>query len=160
MIESCIDRAKGQGYIVVCPNMSAQWGMVKRFLWFISTFVFIIASVFSFFGMWMILPFAGLEVMALISVSYWVAYQCCRKEVIRINENKITVEKGYHVPLFTWQSELFWTRLVIDPPAFKGHPLKLFLRSRQNRLEIGGFLNDDDKQKLIAELRGVVHITN
>jgi len=160
MIESNLDTAKRCGYIIACPNMSANWRTTKIILWFISFITLLIALTFSFFGLWLILPFAGLEVLALFAFSYWVAYQCCRKEVITIKDNQLTVEKGHHCPQFTWRTELFWTRLIIDRPAFRGHPFKLYLRSKEQRLEIGEFLNEDDKKQLISVLRDVVVVSN
>ncbi len=160
MIESNLDTSSRCGYIVACPNMSANWRTTKIILWFISFVTLLIAVAFSFFGLWLILPFAGLEVLALFAFSYWVAYQCCRKEVITIKDNQLKVEKGYHSPQFTWRAELFWTRLIIDRSEFRGHPLKLYLRSKKQQLEIGEFLNEDDKEQLISALRGIVIIIN
>lgn len=161
MIESNLDIAKGQGHIVVCPNMSAQWHTTKLFLWLISCLALFIATAFALVGAWMILPFAGLEIIALVSLMVWVANQCRRKQVIHIEDNRIHVEKGVHTPKSTWESELFFTRLIIDKPPYRGgQPLKVFLRSQQQQLEIGEFLNEDDKKKLIAELRGVMSVAN
>lgn len=161
MIESNLDRANSQGHIVVCPNMSGQWQTTKRFLWIVSSLAILIATAFALVGLWMILPFAGLEIIALVSLMYWVAHQCRRKQVITFEDNKVLVEKGIYNPESTWESELFFTRLFIDKPPYRGgQPLKVFLRSQQQQLEIGEFLNEDDKKKLIAELRGVISVVD
>lgn len=161
MIESNLDISKGQGHIVVCPNMSGQWQTTKLFLWIVSSLALLIATVFALLGLWMILPFAGLEIIALVSLMYWVAHQCRRKQVIHLGENRIRVEKGFHLPNSTWESELFFTRLFIDKPPYRGgQPLKVFLRSKQQQLEIGEFLNEQDKKKLITELRGIINFVN
>ena len=160
MIESNLDVSKRCGYIIACPNMSANWQTTKRILWFIGFVTLAIATAFAFFGLWLILPFAGFEVLVLYVFSYWIAYQCCRKEVITIRDNHVMVEKGYRSPQFSWRAELFWTRLIIGRSEFRGHPLKLYLRSKKQQLEIGEFLNEDDKKQLITELRGVITIIN
>lgn len=161
MIESNLDRTKNEGHIVVCPNMSGEWGTTRLFLWIVSTMALLIAIVFTFMGAWLILPFAGFEVIALLSFMYWVAHQCRRKQVITIENNRVLVENGYHAPTSHWESELFFTRLIIDKPPYRGgQPLKIFLRSQQLQLEVGEFLNEDDKKKLISELRGVIQVLN
>ena len=161
MIESTLDSAKGQGKIVMCPNMSGQWQTTKLFLWLISGLALFIATAFALFGLWVILPFAGIEIIALVSLVYWVAHQCRRKQVITLEDNRILVETGYTLPKTSWESELFFTRLFIDKPPYRnGKPSKLFLRGKQHQLEIGEFLNEEDKQKLITELRGVVSVVN
>ncbi|MEJ2141049.1 MAG: DUF2244 domain-containing protein [Gammaproteobacteria bacterium] len=161
MIESNLDISKGQGHIVVCPNMSGQWQTTKLFLGIVSCLALLIAIAFALLGLWMILPFAGLEIIALVSLMYWVAHQCRRKQVIHFEDNRIRVENGYHLPKSTWESELFFTRLLIDKPPYRGgQPLKVFLRSKQQQLELGEFLNEQDKKKLIGELRGVINVVN
>lgn len=160
MVEINLDCAKKHGQIILSPNRSADWRTVKLVLWGISSFMMLIGLSFAFLGLWMVLPFAGLEVLALVLLMYWVALQCRRQQVIRIGDHQIVVEKGYESPRQTWQSELFWARLVISPPAYRGHPRRLYLRSKQEQLEIGEFLNDEDKKRLVAELNGVVSIVN
>lgn len=161
MIESNLDSSRGRGQIVVCPNSSGQWQTTKLFLWLVSILALLIATAFALLGLWLILPFAGLEILALVSLIYWVAHQCRRQQVIHVDDNRIRVETGHHSPSFTWESELFFTRLFIDKPPYRdGQPLKLFLRSQQQQLEIGEFLNEQDKKKLIAELRGVVAVVS
>ena len=160
MVEISLDSTRTHGQIIMCPNRSASWASVKRFLWVISILAFTIAFSFAFFGLWMVLPFAGIEILVLVLLMYWVALQCRRQQVIRIGDHQIVVEKGYEQPVETWQSELFWTRLVIDRPPGRGRPRRLYLRGKQKQLEIGEFLNEEDKKRLVAELRGVVGIIN
>ena len=160
MVETSLDCAKKQGQIILYPNRSADWRTVKIFLWSISCFMMTIAFAFAYSGLWMVLPFAGLEILALVLLMYWVALQCRRQQVIRIADHRIVVEKGYESPRQTWQSELFWVRLVISPPPYRGHPRRLYLRNKQNQLEIGEFLNDEDKKRLVADLNGVVNIVH
>jgi len=160
IVEISLDSAKKQGQIVLCPNRSADWRTVKLFLWVVSVFALSIGLFFACFGLWMVLPFAGLEVLVLVAMMYWVALQCRRQQVIRYGDHQIVVEKGYESPEQTWASELFLTRLVIDRSPGFGRPQRLFLRGKQQQLEIGEFLNDEDKKKLVSELRGVVNIVN
>ena len=158
MVESTLDSTTLQGQIVLCPNRSIRWSTVKLFLWAVSAFAMSIALAFASFGLWMVLPFAGLEVFALVGLMYWVALQTRRQQVIRIGDHRIVVEKGYESPRQTWQSELFWLRLVIDQPSRRNHPQRLILRGREQQLEIGEFLNDDDKKQLVSELRRCLNV--
>jgi len=160
MVESSLDSAKTHGLIVLYPNRSASWRTIKLFLWFVSVFAMIIGLSFAFVGLWVVLPFAGLEVLALALFMYWVALQTRRQQVIRIGDHQIIVEQGYRSPTKVWESDLFLTRLVINAPPYRGHPQRLYLRGREQQLEIGEFLNEEDKEKLVAELRGAVNIVN
>lgn len=157
MIESNVDIARGRGHIVLSPNQSAQWRVTKIFLWLTSCYMLLIASLFALAGLWMVFPFAGIEVIALVVLMSWVACQCRCKQVIYLCDNRIRIEKGYRSPRVVWDSEIFWTRLIIDKAPYRGHPNKLILRSKQQQLEIGEFLNEHDKKKLITELRNVIN---
>lgn len=158
MIESNLDSTRGCGHIIVCPNLSSQWHVTKLLLWIIASLALLIAIGFAVAGLWLILPFTGLEIIALVVLMYWVAHQCHRRQVIHLDDSRIVVEMGHHFPKSAWESELFWTRLIIDKPPYRGHPNRLILRSKQQQLEIGEFLNEPDKEKLVAELRGVISV--
>lgn len=158
MIETHLDTTKAQGHILMSPNVSLSWRGMKIYLWLISSLLFLIAMYFTYIGAWMVVPFAGLEILALNFLTVWVAYQCRRKQVIHVGDNWIRVEKGYQSPRYTWESELFWTRLVTHKSPYHGHLVKVFLHSKQRKLEIGEFLNEDDKKLLINTLRNVIRV--
>lgn len=158
MVESNLDVTNIQGQIIVSPNMSGDWRITKLCLWIISGLVLLIGATFSLLGLWLVFPFAGLEVIALVSLMVWVAHQCRRKQVITFEDNRIQVEKGYRTPGLSWDSELFFTRLLIYKPMYRGHLCRIFLRSKEQKLEIGEFLNEQDKKRLITELRSVISV--
>ena len=157
MIEANIDTAHARGHIVVTPNLSAQWRTTKIFMWIVSVYALSIGFLFALKGLWMIIPFAGLEVIALVALMYRVARKCHRQQVIYLDEDRIRVENGYRSPKQSWDSELFWTRLIVNK-SNTWHPDKLILRGRQQQIEIGEFLNDDDKKQLVTRLRGLITV--
>lgn len=152
MISTELDRETAAGHIILSPNMSARWKTTKYFLYIVSTFALTIAVSFAAIGAWMILPFAGLEILALLIVMYRVSRKCYRKEVIHLNREAITVEQGLDKPHTRWNSELFWTRLIVQPSGHPWHSDKLYLRGRHDQIEIGSFLNDQEKQALVRQL--------
>ena len=133
-----------------------HWKETKVYLWVITGVLVFISFIMAWLGAWMVLPFAGLEVIVLASLMYWVAHQCRRQQVISFKHNRVHIEKGHVSPSVSWESELFFTRLMVDPPAYRGHLCKVFLRSKDQKLEVGEFLNEEDKKRLIAELRRVI----
>ena len=137
--------------------MSVRWRDNVLFLYVVCSIALLIGISFSLLGMWMVLPFTGLEVIALVTVVYYVAHKCHRIEVIHVDDGCVRVEQGYTRPQTSWSSEIFWTRLIVLPQERPWHPLRVFLRGRDNhQIEIGTFLNDDDKRILIQQLRQFV----
>lgn len=156
MVETRINQHDNRGHIVLSPNLSVSWRDNVLFLYVVCSITLCIGISFSLLGMWMVLPFTGLEVIALVAVVYYVAHKCHRREVISVEDGCVRVECGYTRPQSCWSSELFWTRLIVLPQERPWHPLRVFLRGRSDQIEIGTFLNDDDKRILIKQLRQFV----
>ena len=153
MVETQFNEHDRGGHIVLSPNLSVAWRDNVLFLYVVCIIALCIGITFSLMGMWMVLPFTGLEVIILISVVYCVARKCHRIEVISVDDGSIRVEQGYTKPQSSWSSDLFWTRLIVLPQERPWHPLRVYLRGRDNQIEIGTFLNDADKRILIKQLR-------
>lgn len=153
MVETRINQHDNRGHIVLSPNLSVSWRDNILFLYVVCSIALCIGISFSLLGMWMVLPFTGLEVIALVAVVYYVAHKCHRIEVISVADGCVRVEQGYTRPQSSWSSELFWTRLIVLPQDRPWHSLRIYLRGRDSQVEIGTFLNDDDKRILIKQLR-------
>ena len=158
MIDAELDKETAAGNIILSPNLSARWQTTKYFLYIVSAFALTIAICFAAIGLWMILPFTGLEILALLIVMYRVSRKCYRKEVIRLSKETITVESGHDKPTNRWHSELFWTRLIVKPAGHPWHSDKLFLRGRHDQIEIGAFLNEQEKLDLIKQLKTYISV--
>ena len=159
MVETYINDRQ-QGHIVISPNLSAEWKTTRRFIIVVSAAALVIGIGFAFAGLWLILPFAGLEVIAVVSLMYYVAHQCHRQQVIHLNDTHIRVERGYRFPQQVWESELFWTRLLVLHSDHTWHSDRLLLRSSYEQMEIGEFLNEEDKRKHVANLRGLLSVVD
>jgi len=158
MINAELDRETAVGNIILSPNLSARWQTTKYFLYIVSTFALTIAICFAAIGLWMILPFTGIEIIVLLIVMYRVSRKCYRKEVIRLNKETVTVESGLDKPSSHWHSELFWARLVVKHAGHPWHSDKLYLRGRHDQIEIGAFLNDHEKLQLVKHLRNYISV--
>lgn len=157
MIETRLKSVE-EGHIILSPNLSARWRTNVNFLYIATFFALVIGTGFASIGLWLILPFTGLEILALVTLIYYVAHKCHRIEVIHFDRERVCVERGYRSPKSSWSCETFWTRLVIGKQSYPQYPLRLFLRGRDEQIEIGAFLNNDDKQKLVNELRQFIHV--
>lgn len=156
MINTQLNTTRTQGQIILSPNKSACWKNTKLFLYIVCSVALLIGLAFASLGLWIILPFSGIEIIVLIIVMYRVSRNCYRQEVIHLDEQGIRVEQGRHTPVRIWQSDLFWTRLVVKPAVHPGHPRRVVLRGRHDHIEIGTFLNEADKETLIRQLQTAI----
>jgi uncharacterized membrane protein len=111
-----------------------------------------IALVFSVFGAWLVLPFAGIEIGAL-----WLALrhlQCHADDEERIDIDAATIRIARRSAGRCAQDEFsrYWARLRVEKSP-DGRTRRLFLRSHGRETEIGGLLTDAQKIVLERDLR-------
>ena len=142
--------------IMVMPNRAMPWQHIMMIYLLVSGVTISIA--FSFFtqGLTLILPFAGLELLALGVVLYISAWRSNIKEVVNIGEEKIRIEIGRDVPEKIYKLDKAWANIVLERSWNNWYPSRLLLRSHGRQLEIGKFLNEQERQCLAIELNKAI----
>ena len=107
-------------------------------------------------GLTLILPFAGLELAALGAALYISAWRGGRREVIHITPEQVRVETGRDVPEQEVVFDRSWVQVVIEKPWSHWYPSRLLLRSHGKQMEIGSFLNEEERQALAFTLRKAI----
>ncbi|MEM7400700.1 MAG: DUF2244 domain-containing protein [Pseudomonadota bacterium] len=144
---------------IVRRNQSLSWQGNKVFILIVGVLCFAIAIGFATQGLWLILPFAGLEILALTIGLYICCLRNRQLEVITIDENKLLIEKGEKSPTETWEFDRTWVSLELQQSRYQGHPSKLIVRSKGEKTEIGKCLTDKEKQSLADSLLKTLHTT-
>ncbi len=148
---STID-SEQQRCFVLAPNMAPDWRQNVRFFAVTSVVVLGIALAFTWHGFWPILPFAGLELMALGAALYVSARRSLDREVIYISDSRICVEKGRGRVQRRWEMQPAWTEVVLRQLPRRWEHTQLVLRTRGTELELGSFLDADERKSLAREL--------
>ncbi len=138
---------------VLRPNIGLYWRTTLRVYILVVIVTLTVAISFALAGFWPILPFAGLELMALGAALYVTARRGRYREVIRIDEHRVEIEKGYRGPEQVWEFERIWSEVVLDPPEHQWYPSRLAIRSRGNTVELGAFLTEPERLRLGRELQ-------
>lgn len=148
------------GHIVVRPNQSFTWRASKYFLLLLLILSSGIGLSFLARGYWMILPFSIIEVTVVAVCFYVILRRNRRQQVIEIFEDKIEVAEGANQPerRVSWQR--FFTKVVVTAPSHPWHGPAIKLRHRNEEIELGGFLNLEDKQALVKSLDSLIHLAN
>jgi len=142
----------GYRYLLT-PNRSMSWtGNVRIWLGLLALTAVIVTG-FSLIGAWMILPFAGLELAALIGGFYYTSRQCQRQEVLSLGPSMIRLEKGIKRKETEWEIPREYSRVWQDEARHPFTPPKLHLQFRNEEVPVGSFLNMDDTETLIAILQ-------
>tara|TARA_B100000683_G_C12424276_1_gene529077 strand:- start:694 stop:1185 length:492 start_codon:yes stop_codon:yes gene_type:complete len=140
--------------IEISPNYSLKgWNRII----FLGSLAFICLSIGIFFfimGAKLVLPFAGLEVIIVLTCFYLSFRWSQQKEVIYISKEKIKLEKGRLIKEKTWEEYRTFVILEVEKNQYNSE--QFCFKSKGKRLYFGSFLNDDDKLILKNELKKII----
>lgn len=144
--------------LLLTPNHSLSWRGNVRIWLALLTVSAVIATGMALAGAWVIIPFAGLELLALAAGFYLTSRACQRREVLTIDDQDIHLAKGRTRKQAEWTLPRRYARLRLNLPEHPFAPPKLELIHRDTRVALGDFLNIDDTDALVQvlETRGLV----
>ncbi len=141
---------------LIRPNCSLPWRGVVRFYCGILVLSFGIAIAFALMGAWLILPFAGLEMLVLGIALYTVARRNTRWQQISIGRDSVDVVEEVYGRQQRQSFQRAWAQVVHRRAHIKGYPSRLFIRSHGRAVEVGACLNEYEKKTLAYELKRVM----
>ncbi len=109
-----------------------------------------IGAGFAWIGAWMVLPFAGLEMLALAAAFYANGRHAADYERIALEGGCLVVEVRDADRLARHEFNPAWVRL---DELRSGHKYRVTLRARGNELEIGRHLDAERRASLVLQLR-------
>ena len=144
--------------IEISPNYSLRgWGRVL-FLGSIAFICLAIGVFFLFMGAALILPFAGLEVIIVLTCFFISFRWSQQKELIYISNEKIKLEKGRLIKEKSWEE--FRSFAVLEVETDQHNSQKFCFQSKGKRFYFGAFLNEEDKTILKNELSRIISQLN
>jgi len=122
----------------------------------IATVALAVGLSFYFNGLTLILPFSGLEILALGAALYVSAWRGGEQEVILIDDDRIVIERGRQAPVSRHVFQRAWVKVILERSWNCWYPSRLLLRSHGRQLEVGKFLNEQERQGFALELRNAL----
>lgn len=146
------------GYTIIArPNNSLSPDDSIKLLAGIATVEILIALGFVSIGAWLVLPFAGLEILAFAYAFYTIYLHTDDFESITIEEDRVIVEKRNDKESSKTVFQRYWAQVSVrDVLKIKGSNGKsaLFISSHGNEVEFGrNFINDEQRVLLARDLR-------
>ena len=108
-----------------------------------------IACAFAALGAWLILPFAGLEMLVLFWAFHHVERHATDYERIAITGNKVSIEIREVGRARHHEFSRYWAQVVVSRDG-----ARLALRSHGREVEIGRHLNEGQRLALAREIGG------
>ena len=142
--------------ILLRPNQSTDWKTSIIFISIIAITCLAIGIGFAFAGATMILPFAGLEVIFVGVCVYLVMKKTYKQEVITLTQETLKIEKGEGKIDQVWEYFRMWSFVSVERPQHPWYPAHIFVTSKGERVPIGDFLNEDEKEELVSNLERII----
>ena len=144
--------------IVAKPNHSSTW---RNNLWLLAAVA--VPSMgaaigFAFLGAWPILPFAGAELISLGAALYYVNWKLQYRHVITLSPTSVKIDIGHYAPRRSWHFDREESSLAVTPEQHPWDGPKLAIHNREQTVEIGSFLNRDDRLLLLSLVRSELKV--
>ncbi len=136
--------------LILSPNRSMSWQTNKRILLAMFLVNMLIALGWTAMGAWMVLPFAGLEILLVGIGMYYVSWKLSFKEILILEADSLIIQKGVYYPKQEWHWQRSNSSLLKQPSRYRMTAPTLYLRHLNEEVEIGAFLNRSEK-KLLRE---------
>lgn len=146
--------------ILLRPNQSISWRLSLIFIGFITITCLSIGVAFAFLGATLILPFAGLEVILVSICVYIVLRKSYCQEVITMTQDKLKIQRAIGKSEKIWEYFRIWSYLLVERPKHPWYPAHIFVTSKGERVPVGDFLTEDEKEDLVVSLEAIINSFN
>lgn len=136
---------------VARPNRSLSLrGMIVAFAC-LAVLPLAVAFACSLAGAWMVLPFAGLELLGVAYAFYLIHRHAEDYESITITGDRLAIEQRIHDKISQVAFHRCWAQVVLREGP--GGERRLWLRSHGKAVEIGRHINNEQRQQLARQLQ-------
>jgi len=140
-------------YIELRPNKSSSLRQNVLFFGMLSLICITFGVGFFIVGAPLILPFAGLEILALITIIKLNRDWSNQLQILAIDKLHVKITNNKRKKIY----DRFLSKFLIKE---KNGAKVILLQSHKEQIEIGKFLTADEKDELIAILKRKVHELN
>ncbi len=142
--------------LIVTANRSMSWKANLYLAASLGVICMGVAIAMATFGLWMIIPFAGLEIIFIVVCLYLTLKRLSRQEVITVDSEAIKVEWGYSQPDVTVNLPRRWSRLSYHCKDSEFEVGELSVSAHGKRYVLGQCLNKKEKKALYGELKSAM----
>jgi uncharacterized membrane protein len=138
--------------LLIQPNRNLSWNETRLVFLFLALCIAAVAVYFFTLGAWLVLPFAGLELLVIGAGLYYQSCHAHRQQVIRIDADSISISHGKEgvEPVYFSRA---WSKLVHTRDPSGWYPSRLFIGSHGKFIEIGKCLIESERDALADNLR-------
>ncbi|MFT7405659.1 DUF2244 domain-containing protein [Zhongshania sp.] len=139
--------------IILRPNCSASWNQNRRIIVAVMAVNAVFSGGFIAIGAWMVLPFMGIELLVMWLILSRVFQNLQIQQIVNLTSQTLSIDVGHQHREQRWQWPRDGSCVLVSVRSHPWDPLQISLSHCGEQVSIGGFLNKDDSQQLLSELR-------
>jgi len=132
----------------------------KQLAWVFASLVavsFLFGGTFAAFGLWMVLPFVGLEILAVAAAFLIYGRHAADIERIDLAAGRLTIERIEADRCSRWESDSRRVRVEVEELGrVPGARVRVHLATARWRIEVGRYLVNEKRAVLAHELRAAL----
>lgn len=141
---------------ILRPDRSLSWQGNLIFVGSVAAIAFTIGIGFAVIGLWLVLPFAGLEIGLLTIGLYLTVLRRHQVEIVSIRHDEVEISKGVErlgaQPRETTTFPRAWVRVAYRRAEHPWYPCRLVLGAHGREVEIGDFLHGSERRSCATAL--------
>lgn len=142
--------------LVIAPNGSLSVAQAQWFFIGMCVVSFSIAGFVTAWGLWLVWPFAGLEMLALGAGLYASLRDNGYREVVTVYEDRIEIEAGVNEPQRRWEFPRLLTQVRLTTGGHRHSPSRLLVTRHGRGCELGRCLCEDERARVAERLKSWV----
>jgi uncharacterized membrane protein len=142
--------------IELAPNCSLTPTGAKLFFVSICLFSLAFSLLFACLGFWPVLPFWGLEMLALGLCLQASMRRRRYTQTVTITDSQISLVTRSRRGEAKQEFARHWAKVRLRTPRTRLYPSRLMIESRGRAIEVGSFLTEEERCVLATRLRGLV----
>jgi len=138
-----VDKNSNNIEITLTPNRSLSTKQTQWIVFAVCTFVFLVALFWSIQGAFLVLPFAGLDIILFAYFMFKINKESQRKQLITIDSQQVLIQAGITEVEKSLRLNRNDAYLVVNQEKEKLRGLKI--SDSKSYFEVGDFLTNSDK---------------
>jgi len=147
------------GFVLIRPHRSLSWRENMIFLGLIGAIYLITSILLTMQGFWPVIPWAIVDLALIYGCLYALARGAGRREVIRLDDSEVRVERGRIRPEHALSAPRQQVYCLVRSNLRAGsRMINVFLRLGLKTTEIGADLGPFERDQLVAALKRVLPV--
>jgi uncharacterized membrane protein len=143
---------------IIRPNCSMSPRGLVTFVICLTVVSLSIALSFLSLGLWMVLPFAGLETIIVAVAIAASVRRASDYEMLIVDGDEVTITQNRGGRTRTSRFQRYWTQVRHEPGATRLQPDRLLIGSHGRFVAIGEDLTEADKKRFAARISTVLRV--